>query len=99
MKLAQSTFTIIDPNRVSCRPLGSRVGPAVVPRTLSMNPQSEVPATPDPGTIQVATVGPEGAVVTAPAPPVGGQGPQVAAPQGETQQEALGVGTEGEETV
>jgi membrane protein YdbS with pleckstrin-like domain len=64
-----------------------------------MNPQSEAPATPDPGTIQVDTVGPEGAVVTAPAPPVGGQGPQVAAPQGETRQEALGVGTEGEETV
>jgi membrane protein YdbS with pleckstrin-like domain len=64
-----------------------------------MNPQSEAPTTPDPGTIQVATVGPEGAVVTAPAPPFGGQGPQVATPQGETQQEALGVGTEGEETV
>jgi len=64
-----------------------------------MNPQAEAPATPDAGTIQVSTAGPDGAVVTAPAAPVGGQGPQVEAPQGETQQEALGVGTEGEETV
>jgi membrane protein YdbS with pleckstrin-like domain len=64
-----------------------------------MNPQSDAPASPDPGTIQVSTAGPDGAVITAPAPPVGGQGPQVVAPEGETQQEALGVGTEGEETV
>jgi membrane protein YdbS with pleckstrin-like domain len=71
-----------------------------------MNPQTDAPATPDAGTmtpdagtIQVSTAGPDGAVVTAPVAPVGGQGPQVEAPRGETQQEALGVGTEGEETV
>src|SRR3954447_18625636 len=73
-----------------------------------MNPQGEAPATPepgtmtpdpDPGTIQVSTAGPNGAVVTAPTVPGVGQGPQTGEPQGETQQEALGVGTEGEETV
>jgi len=64
-----------------------------------MNPQSEAPATPDPGTIHVSTAGPNGVVATAQAPPVAGQGPQAQAPQGETQQEATGVGTEGEETV
>jgi len=64
-----------------------------------MNPQSDAPATPDPGTIQVSTAGPDGAVITTPTLPVGGQGPQAEVPQGETQQEALGVGTEGEETV
>jgi len=67
-----------------------------------MNPQGEAPATPatpDPGTIQVSTAGPDGAVVTTPTLPVGGQGPRPEVPQGETRQEALGAGTEGEETV
>jgi membrane protein YdbS with pleckstrin-like domain len=64
-----------------------------------MNPQAEAHTTPDPGTIQVSTADPNGIVATVPTQPVGGQGQPPAPPLGESQQEALGVGTEGEETV
>jgi len=73
-----------------------------------MNPQAETsatagtaisdPPTPDPATIQVSTLAPN-SVVAAPAPPSGGQRPQGEVPRGETSEEALGTGTEGEETV
>jgi len=64
-----------------------------------MNAQGEAPATPDPGTIQVSTADPNGTVSTVPAQPAAGQSGPPGAPAGETQQEALGVGTEGETTI